>query len=290
LLSHIGHICRERPGGRLVSYANSLPWRLESLAFDRIEVERVRSHEDLFFLLASSSFVESGSGLYTRNLIDHFAGDSELQEWLAGNWEQEELQHGRALAAYVRHVWPEFDWDSGYRAFWNEYGAVCTAAELESSRGLELAARCVVETGTASLYRALHTIAEEPVLRQLTDHLRRDEVSHFKHFYYHFKRYREREALGRARVFRAVLKRVLEIRDEDSDIALRHVFAARYPERADDAQECRRVTARARDLLRRHIPAEMTVKMLLKPLDLPQRLLRLLETPLARVTEKLFLN
>ena len=115
-------------------------------------------------------------------------------------------------------------------------------------------------------------------------------MRHFKHFYHHFIRYREREAIGRHRVFRAMLKRVLEIRDEDSDIALRHVFAARYPERAGDVAECRRVTSRARDLLRRHIPAEMTVKMLLKPLDLPSRLLRLLETPLARVTEKLFLN
>jgi len=273
-----------------VNYANPLPWTLESLAFDRIETERIRPREELFFLLASASFVESGSDLYTRNLIDHFDGDAELQGWLAGHWEQEELQHGRALAGYVRHAWPEFDWDSGFRAFWDEYGAVCTAAELESSRGLELAARCVVETGTASLYRALNTIAEEPVLRQLTDHLRRDEVRHFKHFYHHFMRYREREAIGRHRVFRAVLKRVLEIRNEDSDIALRHVFAARYPERAGDAAECRRVTSRARDLLRRHIPAEMTVKMLLKPLDLPPRLLRVLETPLARVTEKLFLQ
>lgn len=273
-----------------MSYAPSLPWTLDDLAFDRIDTERVARHEELFFLLASSSFVESGSDLYTRNLIDHFEGDAELQGWLAGHWEQEELQHGRALAAYVRHVWPDFDWDAGFRAFWKEYGAVCTASELESSRGLELAARCVVETGTASLYRALNTIADEPVLKQLTDYLRRDEVRHYKHFYHHFMRYRERDAIARHRVFKAVLKRVLEIRDEDSDIALRHVFLARYPDRAGDEAECRRITSRARDLLRRHIPADMTVKMLLKPLDLPSRLLRVLETPLARVTEKLFLD
>jgi ferritin len=273
-----------------MSYAHSLPWTLESIGLDRIEIERIRPNEDLFFLLTSSSFVESGSDLYTRNLIDHFDGDDELQGWLADHWEQEELQHGRALAAYVRHVWPEFDWDGGFKAFWTEYGAVCTAAQLERSRGLELAARCVVETGTASLYRALNAIAQEPVLQTLTDHIRKDEVRHYKHFYQHFNRYRERESIGRLRVFRAVLRRVLEIRDEDSDIALRHVFVARYPERAADTAEMRRVTGRARDLLRRHIPADMTVKMLLKPLDLPARLLRTLETPLARLTERLFLN
>ena len=272
----------------LVSPPRSLPWTLESLALDRIEIERVRPHEDLFYLLASSSFIESGSDLYTRNLIEHFAGDDELQEWLAGYWEPEELQHGRALAAYVQRVWPEFDWERGFAAFWNEYGASCTNTELEKTRGLELAARCVVETGTASLYRALYTIAEEPVLRELMDLIRADEVRHYKHFYQAFRRYREREAIGRTRIVVAVLKRVLEIRDEDSDVALRHVFAARNPDR--DPADYRSSAAQARDLLRRHIPAEMTVKMLLKPIDLPPRLLRVLERPLTRMTEILFLH
>jgi hypothetical protein len=268
----------------------ALPWTLDSIGFERIEIERIRHNEDLFYLLASSSFVESGSDLYSRNLVEHFAGDAELGDWLAGNWEQEELQHGRALATYVRHVWPEFDWDSAFQAFWREYGAVCTAGQLEDDRGLELAARCVVETGTASLYRALHTLAEEPVLRALTDQIRKDEVRHYSYFYQHFRRYRERDGIGRWRTFRTVLKRVLEIRDEDADIALRHVFVARHPERAHDTVECRRVSRQAQDLLRRHIPADMTVKMLLKPIDLPARALRLLERPLTKLTERLFLH
>lgn len=273
-----------------MNQAHALPWTLDSIGFDRIEIDRVRDNEDLFLLLASSSFVESGSDLYTRNLVEHFDGDAELQDWLADHWEQEELQHGRALAAYVRRVWPEFDWDAGFHAFWKEYGAVCTSSQLERSRGLELAARCVVETGTASLYRALNAIAGEPVLRTLTDHIRKDEVRHYGYFYQHFMRYRERDGIGRWPVFRAVLRRVLEIRDEDSDIALRHVFATRHPDRADDAAECRRATMHARDLLRRNLPADMTVRMLLKPIGLPTRALRLLETPLTRLTEKLFLH
>jgi hypothetical protein len=273
-----------------LNYANPLPWTLESLPFDRIELDRIRPCEELFFLLCSSSFVESGSDLYTRNLVEHFDGDTELQTWLGEHWEREELQHGRALATYVRHVWPEFDWDAAFQAFWNEYSAVCTSEELEPDRGLELAARCVVETGTASLYRALNAIADEPVLKQLTDHIRRDEVRHYKHFYRHFTLYRERRPLGRLRLFRVLLRRVREMKSEDSDIALRHVFRARYPDRAGDMAECRRVTARARDLLRRHIPADMLVKMLLKPLALPAKLLERLERPLAKITEKLLLS
>ncbi|MEP7044611.1 MAG: ferritin-like domain-containing protein [Dokdonella sp.] len=273
-----------------MNYPNPLPWTLESLPFDRIEIERIRPCEELFFLLCSSSFVESGSDLYTRNLVDHFAGDAELQGWLGTHWEREELQHGRALATYVNHVWPEFDWDAAFKSFWAEYSTVCTSAELEPDRGLELAARCVVETGTASLYRALNAIADEPVLKQLTDHIRRDEVRHYKHFYRHFTLYRERQSPSRYRLFRVLLRRVREMKSEDSDIALRHVFEARYPEHAGDIEECRRVTARARDLLRRHIPADMLVKMLLKPLDLPARLLHTLERPLARIAEKLLLS
>nr|WP_233171954.1 ferritin-like domain-containing protein [Dyella sp. ASV21] len=273
-----------------VSYAQSLPWTLESLDFSRIDIARVRQNEDLFFLLCSASFVESGSDLYTHNLVDHFAGDEALQTWLSQHWEHEELQHGRALAAYVKAVWPEFDWDRGFAAFWQEYGALCTNEQLEKSRGLELAARCVVETGTASLYRALNDITDEPVLKQLTGHIKSDEVRHYKHFYQHFRLYREREGFGRYKVFRAILRRVNEIKSEDGDIALRHVFNQCYPQYKDNDAEFRRIAGRAQNLLRRNIPAEMTVKMLLKPLDLPPRVQSAVEKPLARIAEKLFLN
>ncbi len=204
--------------------------------------------------------MESGSDLYTHNLIEHFEGDLELQAWLREHWEHEELQHGRALAAYVQHVWPEFDWHAGFQAFWKDYGALCTNEQLEPSRGLELAARCVVETGTASLYRALNDIVDEPVLKQLTNHIKSDEVRHYKHFYQAFLRYREQEGLGRYKVFRAILRRVNEIRNEDSDIALRHVFNQCYPHYKDDKVQFQKVAGPAQALLRRHIPAEMTVK------------------------------
>ncbi|GGA11873.1 ferritin-like domain-containing protein [Dyella caseinilytica] len=273
-----------------MDYSSALPWTLESLNFADIDLARVRHNQDLFLLLCSASFVESGSDLYTHNLIEHFDGDLELQAWLREHWEQEELQHGRALATYVRHVWPEFDWEAGFQAFWKDYGALCTNDQLEPSRGLELAARCVVETGTASLYRALNDIVDEPVLKQLTNNIKSDEVRHYKHFYQAFQRYRESERLGRYKVFRAILRRVNEIRNEDSDIALRHVFNQCYPQHKDNQAEFLKVAGPAQALLRRHIPAEMTVKMLLKPLDLPPRLQQTLEKPLAKISEKLFLQ
>ena len=269
-------------------YASQQRWTLGDIPWHAIRHAAVTGHEELFYLVTSASFIEITTDLYTRNLIEYFAGDSEVTGWLEHHWEHEELQHGRALATYVRTVWPEFDWEAGFKAFWDEYGAVCTAEQLEPSRGLELAARCVVETGTASLYRALNDITDEPVLKQLTNHIKSDEVRHYKHFYQHYRLYREREGFGRTKVFRAILRRVNEIKSEDSDIALRHVFNQCYPDGSDT--QFRQISNRAQGLLRRNIPAEMTVKMLLKPLDLPMRVQNALEKPLAKIAEKLFLH
>lgn len=128
-----------------------LPWRLEELDFSKLQPERVRDDETLFFLLVTSSFVEAASDLYTRNLIEYYAGDREVSDWLANHWEHEELQHGRALRAYICAVWPQFDWARANAGFFAEYSAMCTLDAFEPTRGLEMAARCVVETGTSSL-------------------------------------------------------------------------------------------------------------------------------------------
>ena len=273
-----------------MSYGASPAWQIENIDLGRIELAQIRHQEDLFFLLCSASFVESGSDRYTQNLIAHFAGDQELQTWLSQYWRHEELQHGRALSAYVKTVWPEFDWDACFAAFLKDDSAVRTPAQLDPTRGLELAARCAVATGTASLYRALHQITSEPVLKQITHHIRNDEVRHDKHFYAHYRIYREREGLNRYKVFRAMLRRVNEIRSEASDIALRHVFNQCYPQQQGNEKQFRRISDRAQGLLRRHVPAAMTVKMLLKPLDMSARLQGALEKPLGKITGRLFLR
>jgi hypothetical protein len=148
----------------------------------------------------------------------------------------------------------------------------------------------VVETGTASLYRALNDLTDEPVLKQLTNHIKSDEVRHYKHFYQHYREYRAREGFGRYQVFRAILRRVNEIKSEDGDVAMRHVFNRCYPQHAGNDAEFRKINVRAQGRLKRNIPAEMTVKMLLKPLDFPMRVQNALEKPLAKLAEKLFLH
>ncbi|MDD4887144.1 MAG: ferritin-like domain-containing protein [Thiomonas sp.] len=261
-------------------------WTLDWIDFSRIQIETVHDNDDLFYLLVSASFVESGSGTYTRNLVAHFDAYPQIADWLQHQWEPEELQHGRALRTYVQTVWPEFDWQTAYAAFFADYSRLCTVDELEDDRALELVARCVVETGTATYYQTLRDLIAEPILNELAERIRLDEVQHYKHFYRYFRQLNAERALSRARIFGALKRRLNELRTSDSDIALRYVWAFRHaPGEADEVpfeQVCQRLYRRVGALL----PMEQAVKMLLRPLALPHRMEHVIERPLARIARK----
>src|SRR5207302_2345432 len=162
----------------------------------------------LFQVVVLASFIETGSDLYAHNLVAYFDDDAEVAHWLAESWEHEEVQHGAALKIYAEHAWPGFDWQHAFDAFFDEYSRTCTVPDLEPARALELAARCVVEMGTATLYSALHAYAHEPVLKDLASRIYADEVRHYKHFYRYFRRYQQRERHGRLRLGRTLGKRL----------------------------------------------------------------------------------
>ncbi len=176
---------------------NLLPWRVEEVPFDRIDIARIRDREEMLLLLAAASFVEYASDTYAGNLAEFVDDQPDIAEWLSQRWEPEEMQHGRALRQYVQTVWPSFDWDGAYEAFFDEYRALCGLEGYAASRGLEMAARCIVETGTSTLYKAIRDLADEPVLVKLTEHIRNDEVRHYKHFLQYFDRYNAHERNGR---------------------------------------------------------------------------------------------
>jgi len=93
-----------------------------------------------------------------------------------------------ALRGYIGAVWPDFDWPKAYEAFLTEYARVASPDAFEATTQLELAARCMIETGTTSLYQTLLGYAQEPVLRQVLKHIRDDEVDHYKYFLRFFSR------------------------------------------------------------------------------------------------------
>ncbi len=234
-----------------------------------------------YYLVAAASFVETAAELYTDNLVVHFP-DPLAREWLANRWRLEELQHGKALRAYVEAAWPEFDWERGYAGFFDEYSRMCTMEELEDSRALEMAARCVVETGTATLYTALQACAREPVLRQLTGLIRRDEVRHYNYFRSFYQAYQAEEQVGRLSVLRALRKRFTEAERGDAYVGFKHAWLMRHPGQPFNDGHFAEFMRQVREGVAPHFPYRMLVQMLLQPLDLNRTLQKLAVPMLAR--------
>jgi hypothetical protein len=258
------------------------PWAIDDIPFDTIDPALIRGNEALFQGVVSASFIEITADLYTAALIEFFRGDDEATDWLTRQWEPEELRHGAVLKRYVRHAWPDFDWDAAYRGFFAEYSRHCGNEALAATRELEFAARCVVETGTATFYRALSDMTDEPVLKMIAGLISADEVRHYKYFYRFFRRYHTRNRTSRLVVARALWRRMLETESVDGLIAFKHVvLGCGRPFRPSDYHAFRR---NARRLAGEHYPVPMAVRMLLKPLDLNPSVVRAIVPPIVSTT------
>jgi hypothetical protein len=260
----------EKTGGVAGRRTARRHWALDDIPWQAIRHDAVTGSEALFYIVAAASLMESATDLYTANLIDYFAGDDEITSWLRDNWLPEELQHGRALRRYVETAWPEFPWDRVRAGFVEEFRSFCDEA-LEQARGLEMASRCVVEMGTASFYTCLSRASPDPVLALVTRRIAEDEVRHYKHFYRFFRKYRAIERPRRREVAPALWRRLRMTGGEDRLVVLKHVLAARRPGARFDARVYRQVQRQCRELMRPHFPVEMSIRMLLKPLDLGPR-------------------
>jgi hypothetical protein len=261
-------------------------WKLADLELQRIEREFVRDDSLTYYLVASASFIETAADLYTENLVLHFP-DPRARDWLSKRWQPEELQHGRALRAYIEAAWPDLDWQKGYAGFFEEYSKLCTMEQLEGSRALEMAARCMVETGTATFYTTLHAWAREPVLKRLTGFIRRDEVRHYNYFRSFYQVYQAEERVGRLRVLRALQKRFVEAEQEDAYIGFKHAWRIRYPGQRFRDSDFAEFRSEVRERLRPHYPYRMAVQMVLQPLDLNRALQKIAVPLLVRGARRL---
>lgn len=279
---HVSHTSNTASEGK----SGSAHWRIEDIAFCDIDRPAIENSEDMFFLLMSASFVETGSDTYAANLAEHYAAYPEISSWLTDHWEAEELQHGQALRAYVEAVWPDFPWQAAYDSFFAEYSKLCTMEELYPDPRLEMVARCVVETGTTAYYHTLRELSDEPVLSQLLGNIRNDEVNHFKHFLKYFKEMQDESPVGRARIAKALYGRLKELRESDTEIALRHVWEHKGCYFKGSATTFEGMAQRIYELISRRLPADLAVRMLLKPMLLPPRVEGLIRTPISRLATR----
>jgi len=251
-----------------------------SIDFNNIDPALVYDNDFLFLTLASASFVEILSEIYAGNLIQFFYDDKEIISWLAECWEKEEVQHGNMLKRYVQTVWPEFDWERSFNAFYQQYSTCCTVEQLEPQKGLELMARCVVETGTSSFYQALQHYVHEPVLHQILNHIKSDEIMHYNHFRHYFSKYNAIERHGIPTLFMTIWRRLNGIQSEDAYIAFKHVHQGRYQDQLFLQEDWNNYNKTVKRLARLHYPYVMAIKMLLKPIPLFQPIKKIVEWPL----------
>jgi rubrerythrin len=260
---------------------------LASIEWNNIDPTLVHDDDFLFLTLASASFVEILSEMYANNLIQHFYDDKEITTWLAEYWQKEEVQHGKSLKYYVQTVWPEFDWESSFNAFYQQYSSLCTIDQLETKKSLELIARCVVETGTSSFYRALQHYVQEPILRQILDHIKSDEIMHYNNFRHYFIKYNAVEQHGVRALFMAIWRRLGGIQSQDAYIAFKHVHQGYYPEKQFLQSDWNNYSQTVKRLARDHYPYTMAIKMLLKPIPLFPSIKKMLEWPLVGLAKLL---
>jgi len=249
------------------SSGHAAAWRPRDIQLDAIDHGALGDHPLLFDLVVGASFVEISAEHYTRNLVDHCAGRDEVVAWLAGHWEPEELRHGEVLRDYALEAWPDFPWQAAYDDFFADYAAACSADELQGSRALEMAARCVVETGTATFYRMLADYSPEPVLGRIATLIGQDEVRHYRHFRHYFELYNSHEGQGRLAVVKALRQRFGEVDKDDVWYAFKHIHRHRHG-REPTAAEYRAMKGRIRPIFRRHFPYRQAARMLLRVLAL----------------------
>jgi rubrerythrin len=188
-------------------------WTLNDIAWHRFEPGKV--DVELLRLVKAASLVERNGADYAEYLCKVFHDDATFQD-VARRWGDEEIQHGKALARWAALADPAYDFDAAAARFTAGFRVdLEPAASVRGSRAGEMIARCVVETGTSSYYTALAEATDEPVLREICQHIAADEFRHYKLFYGTLKRYLAIEKLGLWRRLRVAAGRISETDDDE---------------------------------------------------------------------------
>jgi hypothetical protein len=238
-------------------------WTLDDIPWRRFDAAKL--DPGLVRIVKAASLVEANGAAYARHLCRVFEADPDFQT-AARRWGAEEVQHGRALGRWAALADPEFDFAEALRRFQAGY-----RIDFDSSRSRrgspagEMVARCMVETGTSTYYRALSEAAEEPVLRQICRRIAADEVRHYKLFQRNLGRCLERERIGFWHRLRVAAGRIAEIGDDELAFAY---HAANEPGVPYDRRRCARAYARRTYTLYRARHVTQGVALIFKILGL----------------------
>jgi hypothetical protein len=240
--------------------AEDIPWsRFDPAALDPATLKVVKA----------AALVERAGDDYARFLGRVFRAHPDVLPLLAA-WGEEEARHGLVLGRYAALADPGFDFPLRCRRFRDGYRVARERpGTVRGSLSGELVARCIVETGTSSLYSALADATAEPVLRAICRRIAGDEFRHYAMFR------RLRRGLGRGervplpRLVVAAAGRIREL--DDDELAFAWHVANDPPGAAYDRRRSARACAAGifRHYRDRHV--ERAVAMILKAVGLDAR-------------------
>lgn len=245
-------------------------WTLEDVDWGRFDSSKVEG--SLLAAVKAASLVEYNADDYVAYLKRVYRGAAESTLRAIEHWGREEVQHGLALGRWAEMADPNFDFQKAFARFRLLYRPphfVSGETSVRGSRRGEMISRCVVESGTSSLYSAIRDASAEPVLRQVAGHIAADEFRHYRLFYDILQAETEPELP----VWRKVWVAFGRVREsEDDELAAAYYCANVPPEEAAAKLYRRRIYARAYGakvgaFYRRH-HVDRLVKMAVKPTGL----------------------
>jgi hypothetical protein len=190
-------------------------WTLDQIPWSRFDASKV--NETLLAAVKAASLVEYNAPDYVKYLTTVYRDQPETVRRDIQRWGGEEIQHGLALGRWAELADPTFDFRAAFARFHQMYHAPHFEQAKSSVRGSrrgEMVARCVVESGTSSLYSALRDGTDEPVLKQIAARIAGDEFRHYRMFYDIMQGDKEPD-LPRWRKFLIAVGRVNESTDDE---------------------------------------------------------------------------
>jgi hypothetical protein len=175
----------------------------------------VRFNGLTFHSIAAASFLETAVPLHVNRINLVFAAHPELGLWMEQVWWPQRAERGRRLRQYVEATWPEFDWNAAYHEFYHAYRPQSGLEGRHAGVALEALGLCATAAQAAVFYRALASCVDEPALRALARQAAIDYAAYFNCFREVFERCRQRERVGLAANWSAILAVCRSARDLD---------------------------------------------------------------------------
>ncbi|HNF26469.1 MAG TPA: hypothetical protein PKV80_18490 [Leptospiraceae bacterium] len=197
-------------------------WNMHSIKWNEIQKDLVS--EKFFRIIAVTALLESRSGIYSSYLLRCLR---ERPEWhkTVKIWGKEESLHGRALSRLSLILNEEYDIKNIFRIYKNKIKYHEGAPEsVRGSVEGEMTARCTVEALAVTYYKALKSECSDPEISGMLNCLIKDESRHFGMFYT-MKNLEDRDRCsGRLERILIVLKRLIELDDDQITYAAYLVY------------------------------------------------------------------